>query len=161
MNSAYFAGGCFWCITPAFRSLTGVSAVTSGYCGGSAEDAVYEAVKSQRTAHRETIRIDYDPDQIGYAALLRVFLANVDPFDPFGQYIDRGNSYTLAIYFADDEERRQAADALRELEVRAGKAPAVAVEPLNAFYPAEEYHQDYDLKNPEAFARELKESGRI
>lgn len=161
MKTAYFAGGCFWCITPDFRETEGVAGVTSGFSGGEEANPSYEDVKAQRTGHRETIRIDYDPEKVSYAALLELFLDCVDPFDAGGQFIDRGRSYTLAVYYGDEAERTAALSALSALEQAEGKPACVAVEPFRGFYPAELYHQDYDLKNPDAFRHELMESGRM
>ena len=161
MATAYFAGGCFWCITPTFRQWPGVSAVVSGYSGGQEADPTYEDVKYQRTGHRETVCIHYDPEQVSYETLLDIFLGGVDPFDGGGQFIDRGHSYTLAVYYQSPREKALAEAGIRALELDAGKAAQIAVEPFGIFYTAEEYHQNYDLKNPEAFRRELVESGRI
>ena len=161
MKEAYFAGGCFWCIVPVFREMEGVLAVASGYCGGDEENPTYEEVKAQKTHHRETIRVSYDPERVSYKDLLRVFLECVDPFDAGGQFIDRGASYTLAVYCSEEAERVTAEKMLADLGEEAGQMTAVSVEPYKKFWPAEEYHQDYDLKNPEAFARELAESGRV
>ncbi len=160
MNKSYFAGGCFWCIAPVFREMEGVASVVSGYCGGDEENPVYEDVKAQRTHHRETICVEYDPGLVAYRDLLTVFLESVDPFDGGGQFIDRGGSYTLALFCTDEAEQVIAEEMLAELAGEAGKQAAVSIEPYKRFWPAEEYHQDYDLKNPEAFARELEESGR-
>ena len=160
MRSAYFAGGCFWCITPTFKLLDGVSEVVSGYSGGDEVNPSYEDVKKQRTQHRETIRIDYDPDRVSYDKLLEIFLNSVDPFDGGGQFIDRGRSYTLAVYYERDEERDLAQARVAALEKAAREKAYIAIEPFKAFYAAEEYHQNYYLKNPEAFAREMVESGR-
>ena len=160
MKRAYFAGGCFWCITPNFKEHEGVSAVTSGYCGGSAEDAVYAKVKSQTTAHRETICVEYDGEQVSFDTLLDIFLCGVDPFDDGGQFIDRGFSYTLAVYYTDEAQRIAAQARIDALHESSGRDVYIALEPFAAFYPAEEEHQDYYLKNPEAFERELIESGR-
>lgn len=157
---AYFAGGCFWCITPSFYEMDGVLSVASGYCGGDEKNPVYEDVKAQKTGHRETVRITYDPMKVSYADLLQTFLANVDPFDGGGQFIDRGRSYTLAVYYRTEEERTEAEAALRDLEARTGRKAQVSVEPLKTFYMAEEYHQDWYRKHPEAFACEMKLSGR-
>lgn len=159
-NYAYFAGGCFWCITPIYKIQKGVLAVTAGYCGGDEEFPTYEDVKSQRTGHRETICVEYDGGRIGFERLLEIFLINVDPFDAGGQFIDRGRSYTLAVYYTTEDERRAAERAICALEERAGKKAHIALEPYKRFYPAEEYHQDYYLKNPEAFEEELIKSGR-
>ena len=105
MATAYFAGGCFWCITPTFREMEGVANVVSGYSGGVESNPVYEDVKYQRTGHRETIRIDYDPEKVTFRELFSVFLDGVDPFDEGGQFIDRGHSYTLAVYYLTEEEQ--------------------------------------------------------
>ena len=161
MKTAYFAGGCFWCITPTFRELPGVAAVISGYSGGREENPAYEDVKYQRTGHRETIRIDYDPAQVSYGELLDIFLNGVDPFDEGGQFIDRGHSYTLAVYYLTDEERQLAAAAIDELERTSGQKVYINLEPFTAFYSAEEEHQDYYRKHPEEFRQELIDSGRL
>ena len=160
-DTAYFAGGCFWCITPAFRELPGVSNVVSGYSGGEEQDPAYEDVKYQRTGHRETIRIDFDPEQVDFEKLMDIFLGSVDPFDPDGQFIDRGFSYTLAIYYLSEAQRTAAAERIRTLEMESGKQVFIRLEPFRSFYSATEDHQDYYLKNPEAFHQELVESGRI
>ena len=156
---AYFAGGCFWCVTPIYK-IYGVDEVVSGYSGGTEENPAYEDVRSQKTGHRETIMLQYDPAKVSYGQLLEIFFENVDPFDPDGQFIDRGHSYTLAVYYTCEEEKRLAEARIRELEVGSGKKVYVALEPFTAFYPAEEYHQDYYRKHPEEFERELIESGR-
>ena len=156
---AYFAGGCFWCVTPIFK-LYGVSKVLSGYSGGDEENPSYEDVKKQKTGHRETIMLEYDPKVVSYDKLLEIYFANVDPFDGGGQFIDRGFSYTLAIYYVDEEQKEKATLKIKELENETGNKVEIAVEPFKSFYEAEEYHQDYYLKNPEAFENELIESGR-
>ena len=161
MKTAYFAGGCFWCITPDFQETAGVLTVTSGYSGGDEISPSYEDVKHQRTGHRETICIEFDPAEVTFRQLLQTFLWSVDPFDSGGQFIDRGFSYTLAVYYLDDAQKAIAEELLAQLEQEAGKKPFIALEPYKNFYTAEEYHQDYDLKNPEAFRRELIDSGRI
>ena len=161
MKQAYFAGGCFWCITSTFQEMEGVAAVTSGYSGGMEADPSYEDVKYQRTGHRETIRVDYDPNQITYESLLQIFLDGVDPFDEGGQYIDRGHSYTLAVYWLTEEERDLAAAAIDTLEKTSGQKVYISLEPFRAFYSAEEEHQDYYRKHPEAFRQELIDSGRL
>ena len=157
---AYFAGGCFWCITPIYK-IYGVEKVTCGYSGGGEKDPSYKDVKAQKTGHRETIELVYDPGTVSYGLLLDIFLANVDPFDGGGQYIDRGFSYSPAVYYQSEEEKTAAEQKLALLEAQTGRKAAVAVEPFKSFYRAEEEHQDYYLKNPDAFARELLESGRV
>ena len=161
MKSAYFAGGCFWCITPTFQEMEGVDSVTSGYSGGMEENPSYEDVKYQRTGHRETIRIAYDEDLVSYAQLLDIFLSGVDPFDEGGQFIDRGHSYTLAVYYETEQERQLAADAIAALEKESGQKVYISLEPFTAFYTAEEEHQDYYRKHPEEFRQELIDSGRL
>ena len=158
--SAYFAGGCFWCITPVFADMDGVARVTSGYSGGDEVNPVYDDVKHQRTGHRETIRIDYDPAKVAFDALLEVFLGSVDPFDEGGQFIDRGHSYTLAVYYTDEAQRRAAEAQIAQLQSSSGREVFVAVEPFGSFWDAEEEHQDYYLKHPEEFEQELIDSGR-
>lgn len=157
---AYFAGGCFWCITPVFAGTDGVLSVTAGYCGGDEKDPVYEDVKLQRTHHRETIRIEYDASTVTYSELLRIFLGNTDLTDDGGQYIDRGFSYTLAVYCCSEEEKAAAEESLAEIENKTGIKPCVSVEWYKHFYCAEDSHQDYYLKNPEAIEKEMRESGR-
>lgn len=149
-QTAYFAGGCFWCITPAFERA-GAAQVICGYSGGEEIDPAYEQVKKQQTGHRETIAIRYDPERLTYERLIKIFLSQVDPFDGEGQFIDRGFSYTLAIYYENHDEKQTASAAIHQLEASTGKTVHVAVEPFKSFYPAEEYHQQYYLKNPEAF----------
>ena len=156
---ACFAGGCFWCMTPIFK-LWGVDKVTCGYSGGWDDNPFYQSVKRQETGHRESILLEYDPAVVSYEDLLDIYFANVDPYDEGGQFIDRGFSYTLAIFYQTEEERMAAAERLFLLYQETGRQPAVALEPFRSFYPAEEEHQDYYLKNPEAFARELETSGR-
>lgn len=156
---AYFAGGCFWCITPIFK-LYGVEKVTAGYSGGDEINPTYEDVKHQKTGHREAIMLDYDPSEVGYEMLLDIYLANVDPFDKDGQYIDKGFSYTLAIFYTNEEEKELAQSKIDMLKKDSGKEVYISLEPFKSFYEAEEYHQDYYLKNPEAFEKELIESGR-
>ena len=161
MKTAYFAGGCFWCITPTFRELDGVFSVTSGYCGGEEVNPTYTDVKYQRTGHRETIAIGYDPEKRTFAELFDIFLSGVDPFDEGGQFIDRGHSYTLAVYYLTEEERQIAESAIRALEAESGQKVFISLVPFRNFYTAEEEHQDYDRKNPEAFRQELIDSGRM
>ena len=161
MKTAYFAGGCFWCITPTFQEMEGVERVTSGYSGGAETDPTYEDVKYQRTGHRETIRIDYDEEKVTFAELFEIFLNGVDPFDDGGQYIDRGHSYTLAVYYRIEEEQVVAQKGIDALERASGHKVCISVEPFKSFYAAEEEHQDYYLKHPEEFRKELIDSGRM
>ena len=161
MKTAYFAGGCFWCITPVFAEMPGVAQVVSGYSGGREVNPTYEDVKHQRTGHRETIAIHYDEAAVSFESLLDVFLDSVDPFDPGGQFIDRGHSYTLAVYYKTKAEAALTRQKIQALQTASNREVCSSVEPFSAFYNAEEYHQDYYRKNPEAFREELVESGRI
>lgn len=159
-KTAYFAGGCFWCITPFFKMNPGVLAVISGYSGGNEENPTYLDVKTQKTGHRETVAVAYDPALVSYAELLDIFLSGVDPYDAGGQFIDRGHSYTLAVYYETQEEKAVAEEMLQALEKTSGQRAFVALETFKAFYPAEEEHQDYYLKHPDEFEQELITSGR-
>ena len=138
IETAYFAGGCFWCITPTFKEMDGVLDVTSGYSGGEEANPTYADVKYQRTRHRETIRIDFDPEAVAFQQLLDIFLCSVDPFDPDGQFIDRGHSYTLAVYHCSESQRQAAEAGIRALEAESGQAVYISVEPFKSFYKAEE-----------------------
>lgn len=160
MKKAYFAGGCFWCITPVFYECVGVRNVVAGYSGGDEVNPTYEQVKHQQTHHRETICIEYNEEKVNFSRLLDIFLANVDPYDDGGQFIDRGLSYTLAVYYTDDAEHQAALSALAALEAESGQKCAVAVEAFKAFYDAESDHQNYFRTHPEEFAKEMEESGR-
>ncbi len=159
MKEAFFAGRCFWCVTPIYK-MYGVEKVICGYAGGDEENPTYEQVKHQQTGHRETIKLVYDPEKVGFDRLLDIYFANVDPFDAEGQFIDKGFSYTLAIFYGSEEELEAAEGKIAKIEQDTGKKVQVALLPYKNFYEAEEYHQDYYLKNPEAFEKEMKESGR-
>lgn len=159
MKEAYFAGGCFWCVTPIYK-MYGVDEVICGYAGGDEKNPTYEQVKHQETGHRETIKLVYDHEKVSYDKLLDIYFANVDPFDAEGQFIDKGFSYTLAIFYMSDDEKKTALEKIGKIEQESGKKVQVEVLPFKNFYEAEEYHQDYYLKNPEAFEKELIESGR-
>lgn len=160
LKKAYFAGGCFWCITPIFKLTDGVSAVVSGYSGGDEADPAYIDVKNQRTGHRETIMVEYSPEKVSFSQLFKIFLDSVDPFDDGGQFIDRGHSYTLAVYYLDSEEKALAERMIKQLEEESGRAVYISIEPFKSFYPAEEEHQDYYLKHPKELEQELIDSGR-
>lgn len=161
MKTAHFAGGCFWCITPTFQEMEGVYKVTSGYSGGDEEAPTYLDVKYQRTMHRETIRIEYDEDKVSYETLFDIFLSGVDPFDEGGQFFDRGHSYTLAVYYLTERERDIVAAGIEALEKESGRKVHISIEPFKSFWTAEEEHQDYYRKHPQAFKQELIDSGRL
>ena len=157
---AYFAGGCFWCMEKPYHRINGVLSATSGYCGGTEENPSYAAVKAQKTMHRETVCVEFDGEKVSFAELLEVFLGSIDPFDEGGQFIDRGRSYTCAVYFTDAGQKALTEQRIAEIEEVFGRKVAVAVEPYVRFWPAEEYHQDYARRNPEAYEKEMEESGR-
>jgi len=146
---AVFAGGCFWCMEPPFENLDGVLEVVPGYAGGEEEAPTYEDVSSGETGHREAVRVTYDPQRLRYQRLLEVFWQNIDPQDNAGQFADHGPQYRTAIYYRNEEERRLAEESKAELE-RSGrfKKPIVTeIMEYTTFYPAEDHHQDYYLKN--------------
>ena len=154
--NAYFAGGCFWCITPMFVSRKGVIKVTCGYSGGKEDNPKYEDVKAQKTGHRETINVEYDENIISYEKLLEIFLNNVDVYDGGGQFVDRGHSYTLAIYYTNDKQKKIVDERLSKFD----KQVYITVEKFDKFFVAEEKHQDYYLKHPKEFEQEMINSGR-
>ncbi|MEW6331371.1 MAG: peptide-methionine (S)-S-oxide reductase MsrA [Pseudomonadota bacterium] len=146
--TAVFAGGCFWCMEPPYDALPGVIATTSGYAGGQKADPTYEQVSAGDTGHIEVVQITYDPKLVSYEKLLEVFWRNVDPLDRGGQFCDRGNTYTTAIFVGSQEERKAAEQSKATIEKRLGKPVVTAIRAAATFYPAEEYHQDYYRKNP-------------
>ena len=156
---AYFAGGCFWCVTPIYQ-LYGVEKVRCGYSGGEEENPSYQDVKAQKTGHRETIMLEYDPEKVPFDLLLEIYFENIDPYDGEGQFIDRGFSYSPAIFYVNEEQKEKAQAAIRKIEEKSGKKTAVKLLPFSTFYEAEEEHQDYYLKHPEEFEEELVKSGR-
>lgn len=158
---AYFAGGCFWCMEKPYHLIDGVSQAVSGYCGGTEENPAYADVKAQRTMHRETVCVEFDETKVSFAELLEVFLNSIDPFDAGGQFIDRGRSYTCAVYYTDEAQKEITEKRIARIEREFGQTVAVAVEPYLRFWPAEEYHQDYARRNPETYQKELEESGRL
>ncbi len=147
---ATFAGGCFWCMEPPFDRLEGVVSTTSGYTGGTVAGPSYEQVSAGGTGHVEAVRVVYDPAKVDYRTLLEVFWRNVDPLDAAGQFCDRGQEYRPVVFVHDEEQRRLAAATKAALAAsgRFERPIAVAVEPARDFYVAEDYHQDYYLKNP-------------
>ena len=160
MKIAYFAGGCFWCIAALLDTIEGVLKIVSGYSGGDEINPTYEEVKAQKTGHRESIKVIYDENKTSYEKILEMFLNNIDPFDDGGQFIDRGHSYTTAIYYCNEQELNAAKLAINKIEKENNKKTAVAIEPFKSFYEAEEYHQDFHLKNPDKIKKEFEESGR-
>jgi methionine-S-sulfoxide reductase len=161
-KKAIFAGGCFWCIQTPYDNAKGVVKTIVGYTGGSAEDATYEKVSSQRTKHREAIEVTYDPAQISYEQLLDIFWRNIDPTQADGQFYDIGPNYKAAVYYGNDEEKK-IAEASKEKLGKSGKfsKPIVTeILPAMPFYPAEDYHQKYYLKKPADYEAYHTGSGR-
>ena len=146
---AIFAGGCFWCMEPPYDKLEGVISTTSGYIGGSTEHPTYEEVSAGNTGHTEAVEIKYDPARISYAKLLEIFWKNIDPTVKGRQFCDWGNQYRTGIFYHNGEEKRMAEES-KKLLVDSGKVERIVTEITAAttFYRAEEYHQDYYIKNP-------------
>jgi peptide-methionine (S)-S-oxide reductase len=150
-QTAVFAGGCFWGVEAVFEHVKGVTQVVSGYSGGSADTAKYDAVSSGSTGHAESVRVSYDPSRISYGQLLRVFFSVAhDPTELNRQGPDTGTQYRSAVFFANDEQQRVAEAYIAQLQAaRALPRPIVTqVTPLKAFYEAEAYHQDYLVRHP-------------
>ncbi|MDA0206274.1 MAG: peptide-methionine (S)-S-oxide reductase MsrA [Acidobacteria bacterium] len=149
-ETAVFAGGCFWCMEPPYDALDGVISTTSGYTGGSKKDADYRKVSAGGTGHFEALEVKYDPSKVSYAELLEVFWHNIDPLDGRGQFCDKGSQYLSAIFPSNDEERALAEASKAAVAPAGGGTDAIKTQILaaSAFYPAEDYHQDYYQKNP-------------
>ncbi|MGB3203033.1 MAG: peptide-methionine (S)-S-oxide reductase MsrA [Nodosilinea sp.] len=151
LATATFAGGCFWCMEGPFDDLDGVVSTTSGYTGGTKVDPTYAEVSAGNTGHVEAVQVVYDPARVAYNTLLQVFWQNVDPVDNRGQFCDKGSQYQAKVFVDGDEQRALAEQSKQALSRQAKfqKTPIVtAIEPVQTFYPAEEYHQDYYLKHP-------------
>jgi len=146
---ATLAGGCFWCLEAPFEELAGVHEVTSGYAGGDVPDPSYEAVCSGETGHAEVVQIEYDPDRIAYADLLEVFFALHDPTTKDRQGPDVGSQYRSAIFTHDETQRETAEAVIDRLAGEYDDSIVTEIESLDAFYPAEPYHQNYYENNPE------------
>jgi peptide-methionine (S)-S-oxide reductase len=147
---ATFAGGCFWCMEPPYDKLPGVVATVSGYIGGSKANPRYEEVSAGTTGHAEAVQVVYDPKKITYAQLLDVFWHNIDPTVKDRQFCDGGSQYRTGIFYH-DAAQRQAAEASKAALEKSKPFPAPIVTEISmagAFYPAEDYHQDYYRKNP-------------
>lgn len=143
---AYVAGGCFWCVEADFEKVDGVGDVISGFSGGTIKNPTYRQVVQGGTGHYEAVEIPYDPDVISYAQIMELFLRSIDPLDAGGQFCDRGESYRTAIFAGNDEERAAAVAAISRAEAELGQKIVTPVLDFNAFYVAEEYHQDYYKK---------------
>jgi peptide methionine sulfoxide reductase msrA/msrB len=147
---ATFAGGCFWCVESGYEKIPGVVEAVSGYAGGEEPNPTYKQVASGRTGHTEAVQVYYDPDQMTYEGLLQGLWRMMDPTDANGQFVDRGQQYRPAIFYHDAEQKRLAEAAKAELQAAGvyDKPVVIEIVPLQTFYPAEGYHQDYYKKNP-------------
>lgn len=151
IKNATFAGGCFWCTESDFEKLPEVKEAISGYTGGDVVNPSYEEVSSGGTGHREAVRIRYDANQITYKELLKHLWRNIDPLNGEGQFCDTGFQYTSAIYYHNQRQERLATETKRIVEETLDEDVETAIEPLETFYRAEEYHQDYAEKNPRQY----------
>jgi peptide methionine sulfoxide reductase msrA/msrB len=147
---ATFAGGCFWCVEESLKEIPGVASVVSGYAGGRVKNPTYEQVSEGTTGHTESVQLTYDPARLSYERLVEIYWRNVDPTDPGGQFCDRGDQYRTAIFYEGEAQKRAAEESKRALEEsgRLKKPIVTAIVPLEAFYPAEDYHQGFCRKNP-------------
>jgi peptide-methionine (S)-S-oxide reductase len=150
LETAIFAGGCFWCVEADFDKVPGVTETLSGYTGGHVEEPSYKQVTKGGTGHIESVRISFDPAIVSYDRLLYLFWRSVDPLDEGGQFCDRGTSYTTAIFTVSSRQRAQAEASKAALETSGAiSKPAVTtIRDAATFWPAETYHQDYYNKNP-------------
>jgi len=147
---ATFAGGCFWCMEAPFDKVPGVVSTTSGYAGGRVKNPTYEQVSEGSTGHAEALQVAYDPAKVSYERLLEVFWRNVDPTDRGGQFCDRGSQYRTGVFSEGEAQKRAAEESKRALEAsgRLKKPIVTEIVSLEAFYPAEDYHQDFYKKSP-------------
>ncbi len=161
-EKATFAGGCFWCMEHPFENLEGVSAVVSGYTGGSKKDPTYEEVSAGATFHYESIQITYDPSKTSYSKLLNLFWRQIDPTDPDGQFVDQGLQYRSAIFYHNKEQKQLAEDSKEQLDKseRYDKEIVTEIKEATVFYEAEEYHQDFYKKSPRRYKAYRNGSGR-
>jgi peptide methionine sulfoxide reductase msrA/msrB len=162
LEKATFAGGCFWCTESDFEKVDGVIEVISGYTGGQKENPTYKEVSSGVTGHVEAIQVIFDPAKVNYDRLLDVFWRHVDPTDPGGQFVDRGNQYRTAIFYHSEEQKNLAETSKARLN-ESGKfdRPVVTeILPAGEFYEAEDYHQDYYKKSPLRYKFYRLNSGR-
>jgi peptide-methionine (S)-S-oxide reductase len=159
---ATFAGGCFWCMVKPFDELPGIHGIVSGYTGGQVVNPTYEQIKTGETGHREAVQITFDPEVFPYQKLLDLYWPQIDPTDDEGQFIDRGSQYRTAIFYHTEEQKELAEESRKKLEESGRFKKTIVTEILAAsdFYRAEEYHQDFYKKNPDAYKEERETSGR-
>jgi peptide-methionine (S)-S-oxide reductase len=145
---ATFAGGCFWCMEPPYDKLDGVTSTISGYAGGKTKNPTYEEVSRGTTGHTEVVQVTYDPKKISYEKLLDVFWRNIDPLTANRQFCDIGSQYRSAIFYHDENQKRLAEESKKALSKRFKEPIVTEIVAFTEFYPAEDYHQDYYIKNP-------------
>ena len=150
LSKAYFASGCFWCVEAIFESVEGVEEAVSGYAGGEEENPTYKQVSSGSTGHTESVEVYYDPDVVSYETLVKVFYGSHDPTTVNGQHPDYGTQYRSAIFYQTEKEKEIAMNFKDSLEKSGAYDKPIATEiaSLIHFWEAEEYHQDYERRNP-------------
>ncbi len=159
---ATFAGGCFWCLQPPFDGLPGIHEVLVGYTGGRRPNPTYEAICSGATGHYEAVQVKFDPEKISYEKLLEIFWQNINPEQAEGQFCDIGSQYKTAVFYHDAAQRESAEAYKTKLQASGEFSETIATEilPATQFYVAEDYHQDYYLKNPMRYQMYKVGSGR-
>ncbi|MFK7825730.1 MAG: peptide-methionine (S)-S-oxide reductase MsrA [Oligoflexales bacterium] len=148
LETAIFAGGCFWCMEPPFEKKDGVHSAVSGYISGHVKDPTYKQVSAGTTGHTEGVEIKYDPKKISYKELLKIFWKNIDPTVKDQQFCDKGSQYRSGIYYLNDAQKTAAMTSLKDVEKTGIKPIHTEIVKATTFYKAEEYHQDYYKKNP-------------
>jgi peptide-methionine (S)-S-oxide reductase len=150
-QKAYFASGCFWCVEAIFESVKGVEEAVSGYAGGHTDDPTYESIGTGRTGHAESVEVYYDPEIVSYETLVKVFFSSHDPTTVNGQAPDYGTQYRSMILYQNESEKVIIEQMKTTLSASGNYNAPLATEivPLEKFYPAEDYHQDYERKHPE------------
>ena len=161
IKTAYFAGGCFWCMEEAFEKVNGVIDVVSGYTGGTTKNPTYKEVVSGKTGHFEAIEIKYDSEKIKYKDLLDAFWINIDPFDSDGQFCDKGYSYRSVAFYLSDTEKDLIKNTIITIEKKFNKKIVTYVRKFEKFYKAEEFHQDYYVENFINYLRYKKGCRRV
>jgi peptide-methionine (S)-S-oxide reductase len=159
---ATFAGGCFWCTEADFDKVPGVISTTSGYIGGKVANPTYKQVSSGKTGHVEAVQVRFDPSKTDFARLLAAYWPTIDPLTPNAQFCDTGSQYRSVIFYHNEEQKQQAEVSRAKLEASArfGQPIATEILPATEFFPAEEYHQDYYLKNPLRYSYYRSNCGR-
>ena len=159
-DKAYFAGGCFWCMEESFENLSGVEEVISGYSGGVTKNPTYKEVTYGNTGHFEVVEVVYNKKIISYEELLENFWINIDPFDSYGQFCDKGYSYRSVAFYKDTNEKKLIEKDIQKLENRFNKKVVTYIRSFEKFYRAEEYHQDFYKIKLERYLRYKKACGR-